>query len=132
MRLLQRHQLSPETVVLGVADLGPILGVVEVVVAVELPPQLLDPRRDIGRGCHGVPQDNNHPHRALPDGGAVSCARYGDGGGAGVGGGWRGAWLNESSSSGVTRRIWSVMRLASSAVPTARGVISRSSSVFSI
>ena len=38
----------------------------------------------------------------------------------------------DCSSSGVTRRIWSVIRAASSAVPTTRGVIRRSSSVFSI
>ncbi len=36
VRLLERHQLAPEPVVLGVADLGAVLRVVEVVVPVEL------------------------------------------------------------------------------------------------
>src|SRR2546426_480598 len=53
-------------------------------------------------------------------------------GGTEVGGGRRGARRIDSSSSGVARRICSVMRAASTAVPTTRGVIRSKSSVFSI
>ena len=64
VRLLERHQLAPEPVVLGVADLGAVLRVVEVVVPVDLLTQLVEPRADVGRAGHGGPQDNNRPRLA--------------------------------------------------------------------
>src|SRR6266849_5119653 len=54
------------------------------------------------------------------------------GGGTEVGGGKRGARRIDSSISGVTCFICSVTRAASTAVPITRGVMSSSSSVFSI
>ena len=64
VRLLERHQLAPEPIVLGIADLGAVLRVVEVVMPVELLPQLVEPRADVDGGAHDGPQDNNRPQPA--------------------------------------------------------------------
>ncbi len=64
MRGLQLDQLAPEPVVLGVADLGSVLGVVEIVVAVDLLPQGFDPGDHVGRGRHRGSQDSNRAHPA--------------------------------------------------------------------
>src|SRR5438477_10173406 len=72
---------------------------------------------------------------ALLLGGGTGAAGAGTGVGATAGGvavvGGRGALRMASFSSGVARRIWSVIRCASSGVPTTRGVIRRISSLFS-
>ncbi len=57
LRLLgfERHELLDQAVELAIGDLGPAEPVVEILVAADLPSQLLRPARgiDLASGCHG-------------------------------------------------------------------------------
>ena len=72
VRLLQRPELPHEAVVLGVGDLGAVLGVVEAVVVADLLPQLLDPLAGVGLLRHGRPPEEYHRRLAPFEWPAVS------------------------------------------------------------
>ena len=85
-----------------------------------------------GTGAGGAVSVGAAPTGGVALGPGAGSSRTGPGAGAGIGAsagggpevGARGALRSAWSTSGVTRRISSVMRAASSAVPITRGVIS--------